>query len=153
MMTALNTWWQARTSRERLILRASAALCFLVLLPVTIYGQVADHRTRAASDLAAARAVLADVGKIAAAGPQKVATGDNREIATAAAVAHGLTIARLEPQGADGLVVVFGVSDSRQVYQWIDAVGAAGLMVRRSAIVRADEGPLVTAEFEIGRRR
>ena len=152
MTQALKQWWQARTSRERLILRVAAALCLLVLLPVTVYAQVAEYRARAAAELSAARGVLADVGQIAAAGPPKVASSDSRAVVTAAAATQSLTIARIEPLGADALVVVFAVADSRQIYQWMDSVGSAGLVVRRTAIVRADEGALVSAEFEVARR-
>lgn len=153
MNTNLNSWWQARSSRERRVVTLGAAFGLLVLAPILIYGEVAEWRTKAAADLASARAIHADVVRIARAGPPRRQEGDARGIVSSAAATYGLTIARLEPVGADGLVVVFGVSDSRTLYQWIDAVGATGLIVRRAAIVRADEGPLVTAEFEIGRRR
>jgi type II secretory pathway component PulM len=153
MMVGLRFWWRARSSRERLMLSGGFAIIVCVVAPLALYFQVDTFRRAAATDLAAARVVLSDVGKIAAAGPPKAASGDVRDVAAAAAATSGLTISRIEPTGVGGLVLVFGVSDSRGVYQWMDAMGASGFSIRRSNIVRVDDGALVTAEFEIGGRR
>ncbi len=153
MMDALGSWWGARSSRERLIIRIAALLLFAVLAPAVIYQKAATFRSAAASELAASRALLADVGKIQAAGPPPPKGGDRREVALAAAASNGLVIERVESIGADGLVVVFGPSDSRGLFRWIDDVGRNGVVARRTAIVRADDGLAASAEFEIGARR
>ncbi|MDX2235194.1 MAG: type II secretion system protein GspM [Hyphomonadaceae bacterium] len=152
MMGALQSWWAARDARERLIVRGGVAIVLLLLVPFLIYQSVARYRESAAADLAAARAVMADVRAIAEAGPPPptVGAGGVRDVLTANAASSGLTVLRVEPGAGDRIVIAFGPSDSLGVYRWIDGVGKAGVRIHRTAIVRAGENGVVTAEFEVG---
>lgn len=152
MSGALQTWFDARTSRERLLLRGGAVVA-AACLGIAIYLQAASWRAAAAADLLAAQALLRDVGEIAAAPAPTAPSGDPRSIALAAAERAGIVAARIEPVGADGLVIGFDGVDSRAVYQWLAIVERDGLAVRRTAISRAESGLLVRAEFEVAVRR
>lgn len=158
MIASLGAWWRARTDRERLLLRVALVLLVCVLAPLAAMQAAGQYRLDARRALESANAVSADVRAIAArsaeAGPALPAhDGSLRGLALAAASAYGLTVAQAEAQGANGVRVAFAPADSTLVYRWFDAVARRGAIVTRTTIVRAGEGDLVTAEFELSRAR
>jgi type II secretory pathway component PulM len=154
MIAAIAGWWRSRTLRERLLLQAAALLIFAVLVPLAAYQAALRFRAGAAEQLAGARQVQANVARLAAQGrPAAAATapsdGTLRGRAMANAQAAGLVVARIEPQGAGALLIVFEPADSRKIYRWIDSMGRSGASVRRTLVTRASGEGAVAAEFEI----
>lgn len=154
MMERAASWWRARTSRERLLLRATAAFVFAVLLPVWVYLAAAEMRADAAAQLEAARVVEAQVAQLAEtsrahAGAAEGNDGTVRGRALAAAQAIGLTAARVESNNADQVTIVFEPADSIAIYRWIEAVGRSGAYVNRTEIVRVNDTELVAATFDV----
>jgi type II secretory pathway component PulM len=156
MIDQLAAWWRARTAREQLLLRGLIGLVFVVLLPLGAFQLASSYRASAAADLAAAQSLSAEVKRLenatARAGPPLPQNdGSLQGLAFAAAKAHGLTIARVEPAGPERVRVIFEPAASTLIYRWFDAVARRGVAVSRSAIIRAGEGDLVTGEFELTR--
>jgi type II secretory pathway component PulM len=152
MIARLAAWWRSRTARERLIVGGAALFVFALILPLWAYQAAASFRARAAAELAAARAIEADVAKLSSAGAAAQAPasdGTLRGKAMAAAQAAGLSVLTIAPSGPDSLRVAFGPADSVAVYRWIDTMGASGAFVSSTTITRAGEGEAVTSEFEI----
>jgi type II secretory pathway component PulM len=156
MMDQTAAWWRARTTRERLLLQASAILAFGVLLPLSAFQTANAYRVEARAALQDAQGLAADVKRIAAASaqgapPMPENDGTVRGIAFAAAQAHGLTVARVEPAGPDRVKIAFTPAQSVLVYRWFDTVTRRGLFISASSMTRAGEGGLVTAEFDVAR--
>jgi type II secretory pathway component PulM len=154
MIAAMVGWWRTRSSRERLLLQVAAFLIFAILVPFAAYQAAVRYRAGAAADLAGARQVQADVARLAAQGARPASgavasDGTLRGRAMANAEASGLTVARIEPQGAGRFLIVFEPADSLKVYRWIDSMSKSGVDVRRTSITRASAEGAVTAEFEI----
>lgn len=147
MIAALAAFWRGRTARERLLLQVAGALC-AIAAPLWGYGAAAQFRASAAADLAAAERLRVDIAALAAAAPAG-ADATIRGKASAAAAASGLTIARIEPGAGDRVRIAFAPASSLSVYRWIDAVGRSGASVVETTIVRAGEGDVVAAEFEV----
>lgn len=129
---------------------------FAVLAPLGAFQAASAFRAGAAADLASAQAVAAQVKRLEAnraqAGPALPQNdGSLQGLAFAAAQAHGLTIARVEPAGPERVKVIFEPAPSSLAYRWFDALVRRGVNVTRSVITRAGDGDLVTAEFDLSR--
>lgn len=152
-MESMNAWWNARTPRERHILRLAGLFVCGVLIPGWLYFTAYDYRNHAAARYAEAREIAGKVERIAATerirpAPGSVSTS-MRDRVLAAAQSHGLSAARVEEIGADALRVAFEPADSLAVYRWIDQVNRDGDAVAMSTIMRVSGSELVTAEFEV----
>lgn len=152
ILAQLSAWWRARTGREQRLLQGAAVVVFAILLPVWAYLSAAAFREAAATRLASARQIEAQVARIAevsrshAAGAP-TADASLRSRALAAAQAASLTPARVEANSGDRVRITFEPADSLAVYRWIDRVGRGGGYVARSTIVRVQDSDLVQAEF------
>lgn len=154
MMEQLSAWWRARTGRERLLLQGAGLFVFAILLPIWAFLAAQNFRDAGAAALADARAIEAQVVRLAEASESQDAGAGSadpsvRGKAMAAAQAARLTIAHLETSGPEQVRVRFEASDSLAIYRWIDAVGRRGAYVSRSSITRVADSDLVTAEFEV----
>lgn len=156
MIDQVAAWWRARTGRERLLLQVCAAIAFGVVLPLSLYQASESYRKRSAAALEGAQAIAADVKQVAASSgkaqtPLPENDGTLRGVAFAAAEAHGLSVARAEPMGADRLRLAFTPARSLLMYQWFDTVTRRGYYISKSAMTRAGDGDLVAGEFEIAK--
>jgi type II secretory pathway component PulM len=156
MIDQWGAWWRARTAREQLLLRGLFVFVFVILAPLAAFQLASSYRASAAADLAGAENLAGQVQSLAKASgrsgpalPQN--DGSLQGLAFAAAQAHGLTIARVEPAGPERIRVIFEPAASTLVYRWFDTMVRRGVSVVRSAIVRAGEGDLVVGEFDLSR--
>ncbi len=150
----LETFWRARTRRERTIVQAAAVLVFAILLPVWCYLMAAKFREDSASELRGAERVQSQVARLAELRknqPEGFAGTDQaiRERILASAEAGGLAILRLENAGADRVRVAFEPAESSAVYRWVEAISRRGGLVQSSAVVRVGDSDQVNAEFEV----
>lgn len=152
-MEALFVWWNARTERERQIVRLGMLFVCGVLIPVWLCFAAYDYRNDAAARYAEAQEIAGKIERIAAAErtqpTQAIGNGSIRERVLAVAQAQGLSAARVEEIGSDALRVGFEPADSLAVYRWIDQVNRGGDMVAMSTMVRVSGSELVIAEFEV----
>lgn len=152
MMKALSTWFVARSSRERLLLRAMVVLVLGVGAPLLAWRAAADYRGEGRRALDAALQLQADAGLLAAlqASPSAVAPiesdGTARGMAVAAAAQVGLTLSRIEPDGPSGVLASFEPASAIAVYRWIDTMERGGMVVTGVVMVRAGEGDVVGAQ-------
>lgn len=156
-MGAFATWLRSRTAREQLLLQLGA---FVLIVGGGLFlgWQSANaFRGSAASDLASAQQLRADVARLesstTAAPPTVTSDGTPRGAATAIASAVGLAPTHVEPEGPTGVRISFGPAASSGVYAWVDAVERAGFVVTRIAMVRAGSGDVVQADASVTARR
>lgn len=151
MSDGIFSWFRSRTAREQLLLTLAA---FIVLGGgglLLSYQAVASYRATAAVDLASAIQLRDDLLKLktlegsVAASPAPASDGSVRGVVVAAASQFGLMPTRIEPDGPTGIRTAFEPANAQRVYQWVDAVERAGLVVSRIVLVRAGEGDVVEA--------
>jgi type II secretory pathway component PulM len=149
-MEQIAAWWGARTARERKLMQGAALFVLMILTPAWAFLSAMQFRDEGAARLAAARAVQADVARLAESAVAAPGEGGTlRERVLALAQANGVAPHALEAADEARVRVAFAPADSLMIYRWVDAVGRTGAVVSRSAIVRVDESDLVTAEFEV----
>ena len=156
-MGALAAWFRSRTAREQLLLQLAA---FIVIVGGGLFWgwhAAAAFRDSAASDLASAQQLRADIGRLEEASVPTAAPvasdGTPRGAATAIAAQVGLSPTYVEPEGPTGVRIAFGPSASSSVYAWVNAVERSGLVVTRIAMVRAGAGDVVLADASVAVRR
>jgi type II secretory pathway component PulM len=152
MITTLTAWWRARSARERGLIQVLAVIALVIVAPLALYRAAQDYRASAKADLEAAQQVARDVATLAKgkpAGPTTLGDGTLRGRVVALAQAEGLAVDGVEPLSGGRLRVRFAASSSVGVYRWLAACARQGVQIGRAAIVRAGEGDVVTAEFEI----
>lgn len=157
MSNAFASWFSSRTGREQLLLKAAAFLIIGGALLVA-YQAASAYRDTASADLSSALQMRDDLARLkslqgsTAATPVPANDGSVRGIVTAAASQFGLAPARIEPDGPTGLRTTFEPAAAQSVYQWLDTVERAGLVVSRISLVRAGEGDVVEAGATITSR-
>jgi type II secretory pathway component PulM len=154
MIAAAMQWWRTRTSREQTLLKVAALLLIAGLGPMAALQSVSRFRQDAASDLARAEATAGMVAamKTQNAGPALPPyDGSLRGLVIAAAGAVQLPAPVVEPLGVEHVRVAFAPSPSASVYAWLTTMAMQGAAINKSAMVRAGETGLVTAEFEVAR--
>lgn len=156
-MGALGNWFGSRTPREQLLLQVAA---FIIIVGGGLFWgwqAAGSYRTAAASDLASAQQIRADIAKLEAIPAPAVAAvvsdGTPRGAATALATQLGLTPTHVEPEGPTGVRLSFVQSATSSVYAWVEAVERAGFVVTRIALVRAGAGDVVQADASVAARR
>lgn len=151
MMTALETFWRARTPRERLLMSLVVWLALFVGAPLMLWQAASGYKYEASAALERAQALRAAVSRLDPALVAKAppTQGGARDMATAEANALGLSVTRIEPAGPDRLKVSFAPGDSLAVLTWIDRMTRAGHVVEAAALVRVQESDLVQADVEI----
>lgn len=151
MIAALLPWWRARTLSERRLLLVAGLLLFVGVIPALAYQSAVSYRREAAADLARAErtAVLLVQVKGAAAATLPQNDGSLRGLILAAATASQLPAPAIEPIGTDRLRVAFPAAPSQAVFAWLSVMAQHGALVVKSTMVRAGQGGLVTAEFEV----
>ncbi len=157
-MDGFVAWFNARTGREQLLLKVAAVLILGGGGLLMAYQAIASYRETSGADLASAMQIRDDLAKlktlaaIAPSAPVPANDGSVRGIVAAVASQNGLTPARIEPDGPTGIRTTFQPANAQNVYQWLDTVERAGLVVSRIALVRAGEGDIVEAGATIASR-
>jgi len=157
-MSELLAWFSARTAREQFLLKAAAFIILGGGALLASYQGASSYRTSSAAELASALQMRDDLAKlkslegIAPAAPVPSNDGSVRGIVVAASGQYGLVPARIEPDGPTGVRTAFEPANAQNVFQWIDTVERAGLVVSRIALVRAGEGDVVQAEATVASR-
>jgi type II secretory pathway component PulM len=158
MMRLISTWFDTRTAREQMLLKALLFVVLVIALPFWAWRAAADYRTEGARDLDAAMALRSDAAKLAGilatpnAAPPVDFDGTARGLASAMAAQTGLSLLRLSPDGPTGVQAVFEPASAIAVYKWIDGVERAGMAVTSVVMVRAGEGDLVSAQARLAPR-
>lgn len=156
-MGALTAWFRSRTIREQLLLQVGAFV--LIVGGGLFWGwqTASTFRVSAASDLASAQQLRADIARLEStsspASAPVASDGTPRGAATAIASQVGLAPTHVEPEGPTGVRISFGPAASSGVYAWVDAVERAGFVVTRIAMVRAGNGDVVQADASVAARR
>lgn len=155
MMAQLRAWWAGRTDRERTLIQWASVFVLVILLPLWAFASASAYRADAAAKLAGAREIRANVAQLAEAGATQAAgelagsDGTLRGLVLAAAQAEGLSVARVEPSGAEGVRVAFAPAGSISLYRWMNTVSRQGAYVRQTALTRSGDADLVVGEFVV----
>lgn len=158
MSNGLISWFNSRTEREQLILKIAVFVIVVGGVLLFAYQAAAAYRETSSADLSSALQMRDDLARLkslegsATATPVPTNDGSVRGIVVAVANQFGLAPARIEPDGPTGIRAAFEPADAKYVYQWLDTVERAGLVVSRISLVRAGEGDIVGAEATIASR-
>lgn len=151
---AVARWWRDRTSRERWLLAGLGAVALAAGLDVLVWHPLVAARQAAQAEIARDDRIAAElriagpeVARIAAARRGSLAT-----VVTDRAARAGLTIARLEPQGASVAVGLDGVAFDALI-DWLAALDHdAGVVVVDLKVDRRPDPGLVTAQVTLAER-
>jgi len=141
MTDRLLFWWHDRTTREQrmlILLAIIAAPLLLWLAVIRPFGQLLDHERLRRDE---AERMLADVQAMAvqldrARGRQIQGLGGPLPAAVRAnAEAAGFTVARVDPEGDDGAILVLDAVRSQPFFAWVaSAEQRHGLIVTRLTV-------------------
>ena len=154
LRAAAAQWWEDRTAREHWLLGVMAAVAIVVGLDRLVWHPLDTARTTALAEIARDDRIAAqlrvagpDVARIAAA-----RTGTLSTLVTDRAAKAGLTIARIEPQGANVAVSLDGVGFDTLV-DWLAALDRdAGVSVVDLKVDRRPDPGIVNAEATLTER-
>ncbi|HOY77131.1 MAG TPA: type II secretion system protein GspM [Hyphomonadaceae bacterium] len=158
MSDSLVSWFNSRTGREQLFLKVAAFVIVGGGALLFAYQAAAAYRETSSADLSSALQMRDDLARLrslegsVAATPVPTSDGSVRGIVVAVANQFGLAPARIEPDGPTSIRATFEPIDAKYVYQWLDTVERAGLIVSRISLVRVGEGDIVGAEATIASR-
>lgn len=145
-------WWRARSLRERALLAAAALLLALAAVHGSLLRPLLDARAEARARIAEYERSLA---LLAAAPPPEAAPaleGSATALLTESAAEFGLTILRIEPDGA-GAGLVLADAPFADLIEWIGAVERqTGLRLTRAQLDRRPEPGIVGANLGFGAR-
>lgn len=157
-MESFLAWFNSRTTREQILLKVATFIIIGGGLLLVSYQAASSYRDTARADLDSALQMRDDLTRLksmagaAPAAPIPTNDGSVRGIVVAAASQFGLSPARVEPDGPTGIRTTFEPTNAQNVYQWLDSVERAGLVVSRVSLVRAGEGDTVEAGATIASR-
>jgi general secretion pathway protein M len=144
---AARDWWQARSSREQMLLGALALLALAALLLIAVVRPLEAARARAAGDI---RTYDMLAMRLRAAGPGLTAgvhRGPPAQIVSQTAAANGLTVQRVEPENGK-LRVVFADAPFEAVLRWVAEIErTSALRISEVQIERSAQGNGVSAQF------
>ncbi len=151
---AAGRWWGDRTTRERWLIGVMLAVAAIVGVERLVWHPLLLARQTALIDIARydriaaqLRAAGPDVARIAAA-----RSGSLSSVVTERAAKAGLTIARIEPQGADVVVSLDGVGFDA-LADWLAALDRdAGVTVVDLKADRRPDPGVVTAQVTLTER-
>lgn len=143
------TWWSERNAREQVLIGGLGAVLILAALLTLVIRPLQDSRAAAladirAADLLAARARVAGATLTSGA---RMRHGAPSAIVTQSAVASGLSVQRIEPEGTR-LRVVLADAPFDVVVRWVaDLEATSTLRVAEARIERNATPGLVSAQF------
>lgn len=147
MKAAARDMWQARSSREQILLAVLAMLALAALLLVAVVRPLETARARAAADI---RTYDMLAMRLRAARPGLAADmrrGPPAQIVSQTAAASGLTVQRVEPENGK-LRVVFADAPFEAVLRWVSEIErTSALRIGEAQIERSAQGNGVSAQF------
>lgn len=158
MIDGFLSWFRSRTGREQLLLKFAGLVIIGGGGLLFAYQAASSYSATATADLASAVQLRDDLARLKtlegseAAVPVPASDGSVRGVATAVAGRLGLNAARIEPEGPTGVRMSFDPANAHTIYQWLDAVERAGLVVSRIVLTRAGEGDIVETTATIASR-
>ena len=152
------SWWQERTTRERLMLQGVAVAVSLLAIFQFIYAPINSYRDASIADYRNALALLTEMEEgaaRAALATHQPSDGDGqrtvRVVATELAREMGLIITRLTPSEDDGLSVWIDGAEGTLLFRWLLRLrDEQGVRVQRAAIHKGS-GANLAAEFTLSR--
>ena len=157
MIGALRTWWDARETRERLLILLAGILSgaiiawqFILLPSAKFRGDQERAFSAALGEYAYVTSVTQDM-----AARQSVATRDQplQAVLSNTSDLYGLTISRLLPADDEGLNVWIDTAPAQSLYAWIgDLEREHAIRVERAAIRRNQAGDGVNANLFLRRQ-
>ncbi len=147
-------WWSDRSTRERWLLGAFAAVALIAGLDRLVWHPLAAMRAAAVDEIARDDRIAAqlrvagpDVARIAAA-----RTGSLSTLVTQRAASAGLTVARIEPLGANVAVTFDGVAFDPLV-DWLGGLDRdAGVEAIELKVERRPDPGVVSAQVTLTER-
>jgi general secretion pathway protein M len=157
MIARIESWWTARTPRERVLLATmSVALVAFVLWfgayrPLAQAHAAAERRYDAAlSEQAAVRAAAARIRRLQAQATAPTRTAPPAEAVNASAAEAGLTLTRVEPEEAGGVQAAIGGVSSTKLFAWLAALQRDYGVTPRHLTVIKDEAGGLSADATFG---
>jgi general secretion pathway protein M len=141
----LADWWRGRSPREQILLGILTMLAAAALTLVLVVRPLATIRARAAADIRTYDMLAARLraGRLVHA----TRPGPPAQIISQIATANGLSVQRVEPEGAR-LRVVFADASFDAVVRWVaELERTSALRVSEAQIERAGSGSGVAAQF------
>ncbi len=148
------SWWSERVVREQILIGGLCAVLIFAALLILVIRPMQDVRAGALADIRAADMISA---RAEVAGPlltsgAKVRRGTPSTIVTQSAVAAGLSVQRIEPEG-NRLRVVLADAPFETVIRWTaDLEATSALRVGEARIERTDTPGMVSAQFLLASR-
>lgn len=137
MTDRLRALWAARTSRERRLLGAMAALLALVFVWLLILRPLGDmlsaakeRHGNAVAALAEARAKAAAIAALERRKPAAIQGPIDQAVAAAASEA-GFKLSQLQPEGPGRVAIAIGTARPQALFGWIAGLEAQGYVVER----------------------
>lgn len=146
-----DSWWQARSPRERSLLTGLAVLLGALLLVYGVVKPIQGARAEALADIRTYETLNARIraaGTLSAVKPQR-RTGAPGAIATQSAAAFGVALTTTPSAG--GTQVTVGDASYDSLVRWLaDMTTTSDLRIRRVTIQRLSVPGHVTAQLELG---
>lgn len=145
-------WWSERSLREQTLIGALSVVLIFALLLVAVIAPLRSLRAEALADIRSAALLEA---RLSGGGSDMARAGRFRRgtasaIVTDSAAAAGLTIQRIEPEGAATRVVLADAPFER-VLRWIEEVEQTSrLRVTKADVVRKGAPGIVAATLVLG---
>ena len=138
-------WWGDRSRREQALLAVLAAIALAALLLIGVVRPLQAAQARAAADI---RAYDMLATRLRAPGLAAASRhGPPAQIVAQTAAISGLTVQRVEPEGAR-LRVVFGDAPFDAVLRWVaERERSSPLRINEAQIERSSLGTGVSAQF------
>lgn len=140
MMTQALLWWSGRSERERILLGIMGVLValmlfwLLVIRPIDAARASAQQRLDLATEAAGRVAAVADnVRQARRLTPVALSTTLPEAVGRAAEGA-GFTLARLDPQGSDRVMIGISTARSPALFGWLAALQRQGVIVERMTL-------------------
>ncbi len=145
--------WNARTSREKLLIGAAGGLVLVIVvtqvLIAPVLGAHASAKStyeRALADWAAVQDALTRLGGGGAPADEAQASASLRAVISNSAAQNELTLARVQPSGDGALSVSLEDAEATTLFRWLRVLrDRHGVHVQRASVRRSDRNAVVRA--------
>lgn len=157
MIEAFKFWWNARSSRERVLLAVMAALVAAVVLWLGVYRPVERSLRQAALSNVEAAERYADVERKVAllrqedGGTAKTSPLPLEQLVSQSAGEVGFTLDRIQAQGPNHIAIAIASARSTALMGWIASLEEQGVTVERAVIGPSGATGTVSAQISFKR--
>jgi len=159
MKQRLLFWWGLRTTREQRLLLVMAALAALVLIWLLVIRPVGDaladaraRHGRAVIALAEAQGQADAIARLEHGGPAPPQIPVNLFVGQKASEA-GLTLERIEPQGADRVAITIAAVRPQAFFAWASALERQNGLIVDTLSARTNSDRTLAVEASVRARR